>query len=143
MGFKEVRPQRISASSNASNLIRVSFSKPLKSKKFNINIYIGIHIAEKIGLKADEKIKFYIDEDNPRLWLIKKANDGVGYKVIDPKKTKDSSSLRLQMGWDKYTPNEDEISVREVENDIYDGGIRIFANLKGVKNNKLDEIRKY
>ena len=69
MGFKEVKPQRISASSNASNLIRVSFSKQSQSKKFNINIYIGIHIAEKIGLKADDKVKFYIDEDNPRLWF--------------------------------------------------------------------------
>ena len=85
------------------------------------------------------KVYGYSGEDQ----LIKKANDGVGYKVTDPKKTKDSPSLRLQMGWDKYTPNEGEISVREVENDIYDSGIRIFANLNGIKNNNMSETRKY
>lgn len=130
MGFKEVIPQRIRASSNAVNIIRVSFSKMNKTGVYNINIYIGINAAKKIGLKDSDKIKFYIDEDNPRLWLIKKADDEGGYKVIDPKKSKDSVSLRLQMTWKKYIPDEKELSVREVTYDIYDGGIRIFANLK-------------
>lgn len=130
MGFKEVIPQRIRASSNAINIIRVSFSKMNKTGTYNINIYIGVNVAKKIGLKDSDKIKFYIDEDNPRLWLIKKADDGGGYKVIDPKKSKDSVNLRLQMTWKKYIPEEKELSVREVTYDIYDGGIRVFANLK-------------
>lgn len=129
MAFREIRPQRNSSSLNTVNTVRISFPKVKATGKHNLNIYIGMNVAHKLGLKDGDKISFSVDEDNPRIWLIKKAINDVGYKLIDSKKNKDSTNLRLQLTWNEYTPDPQETAVREVKHDMHDGGLRIFAHL--------------
>lgn len=130
MGFREIRPQRNSSSVNRKNTIRVSFPKIKATNKYIMNMYIGINIANKFDFKDGDKISFNVDEDNPRIWLLKKAPDDVGFKLIDSTKGKNCMTLRLQMTWNEYIPESHEISVREVKYDMHLGGLRIFAHLK-------------
>lgn len=129
MGFREIRPQRNSSSANRKNTIRVSFPKIKATNKYNMNMYIGINVAHKLDFRDGDKISFNVDEDNPRIWLLKKAQDDVGFKLIDSTKNKDGATLRLQMTWNEYTPDPHETSVREVKHDMHLGGLRVFAHL--------------
>lgn len=131
MGFKEVKPLRNNSSINREKNVRVSFSKIKATGTFNLNIYIGKTVAQEYGFKSGDKIKFYVDEDNPRIWLLKKSTDGIGYSLIDATKDKEGSVLRLQMGWrDKqFVPKDAERALREVEYGVYEGGLRIFGTL--------------
>lgn len=129
MGFREIRPQRNSSSTNTLNTVRVSFPKVKATGKHNMNMYIGINIAKQLDFKDGDKISVSVDEDNPKIWLLKKSTDGVGYKLIDSTKNKESTNLRMQMTWNEYVPTSQEIPVREVKYDMHAGGLRVFAHL--------------
>lgn len=128
MGFREIRPQRNNSVSNRENTVRVSFSKVSATGKYNLNVYIGGNVAKDYGLKDRDKISFNVDEDNPRIWLLKKATNGVGYTLMDSE-NKSGTVLRLQMGWNEYKPEDREKSVREVKHGMYEGSLRIFGTL--------------
>lgn len=129
MGFREIRPQRNSSSANTLNTVRVSFPKVSATGKHNMNMYIGMNIAKQLDFKDGDKISFSVDEDNHRIWLLKKSTDGVGYKLIDSTKNKEATNLRMQMTWNEYMPTPKEIPVREVKHDMHAGGLRVFAHL--------------
>lgn len=130
MGFREVVPQRNTSKANVSSSIRASFPRTGKDKKSNmLNMYIGIDIAKKFGFKDGDKISFNVDESNPRIWLLLKSEDGIGYTLIDSKKGKGSTNLRMQMTWKEFIPDEKERPIKELKYDIHKGGLRIFANI--------------
>ena len=131
MTFREVVPSRNRAGSDVKDKIRVSFPYIRKDKEKHGNtmiMYLGKDIAGKVGIHGNDKIKFFVDSSNSRIWLIKKAEDDVGYKVMDIERPsgKKSDTLRIQMTWKEFEPNESEIPVKTVKHELYEGGIRIF-----------------
>ncbi|WP_412758318.1 hypothetical protein [Legionella bozemanae] len=132
MSFIELKPSR-NMSKNTRNMVRVSFPIMKRDKAAignSLILYIGKDIASQIGLKGGDKIKFYVDSDNPRLWWVKKSDDGNGYKILDVKRKSGETgdTLRIQMTWKKFKPDESEIAVKTVTHDFYEGGIRIYPS---------------
>ncbi len=121
----------IRARDDTSGKVRVSFPRLKdsggKSSKHTMILYLGKKVAEKIGIHSNDKIKFYIALGEPRIWLLKKSNDDVGYKVLDLKRPsgKASDAYRIQMTWKDFTPDESEIPLRTVPHEIYEGGIKV------------------
>lgn len=129
MGFREILPSRSNSSFNTSDAVRVSFPKMISTGKSNMSMYIGINIAKKLDFKDGDKISFSVDEDDPKIWLLKKALNNVGYKLRGSKQNKTLTNLRLQMIWRQYVPEAQETPVRDVKYDMYAGGLRVFAGL--------------
>ncbi|HAU3911421.1 TPA: hypothetical protein F7082_14930 [Legionella pneumophila] len=127
MALREIRPKRNKSSSNRGSMVRASFSSVKSSGGYNLNLYIGKNVAQSFGFKDGDKISFNIDEDNPRIWVLKKSVDGVGYTLVDGSKNKTGEVLRLQLGWDEYEPDEKERPVREVKHGAGEGGLRIIS----------------
>lgn len=129
MKFREIMPHRKTDiyAANMLDVVRVSFPKIKSSGKHNMNIYIGINIANKFDFKEGDKISFSVEEDNPRIWLLKKATNNVGYKLIGSKTSKNLTSLRLQMTWKEYIPDAQEIPARKVRYDSYSDALIIFS----------------
>jgi hypothetical protein len=46
-------------------------------------MYLGCELCQQ--LQEGDKIKFFIEADNPRIWWIKKAEDDRGYCLCNPK----------------------------------------------------------
>lgn len=133
MKLRELKPARNVTKVNTKDKVRVAFQE-LKQKKtkqhvgYAMLMYIGKDIAQKIGLHGGDRIRFYVDAVNPRIWFVKKSDSGVGYKVRDLKRNggKSSDTLRVQLTWKEFVPTEIERSSRSVNYDLYEGGIRVF-----------------
>lgn len=103
MVFELHRHRRPISSRFASN-IRAFFSKDFdKHNKYYIHIHIGVEIANKIGINENNfKVEFYIDSDNPRLWMIKPANEK---SVFTYKPALFFTNYHLKLAWYKFVPN--------------------------------------
>jgi hypothetical protein len=130
--FREIRPTRNRSRADVSDMVRVSFPQ-LKSEstgqpKHTMILYLGKKVAEKVGIIASDKIKFYVDLDNPRIWLIKKSQNDVGYKLLDLKRLsgKAADAFRFQMTWKEFQPSEADISLHKVDYEIYQDGIKVI-----------------
>jgi len=128
MVFEIYKPEKTRMRSiESKKSIRVAFRCGQKTKKttpWNIHIYVGIEIAQKMGLKEGEKISFYVDRDNPRLWLMKKPTTQTsGYTLSGV-----PNALRTAFKWEKFIPQESEREFKSCKFDIHDGGIRIYGN---------------
>jgi hypothetical protein len=135
MAWKEIKPTRSKNvnSEHVANSVRVSFSKPKgtsKAQTSSLSIYIGINVASKMGIQDGDKINFYIDDENPRKWLIKKSiSKDTGYKISSFKKDESKAAyLKLQMTWriNEIVFNEDDYRIRTTRHDFQDGGILIY-----------------
>ncbi len=129
--FREIRPTRNRSRADVSNMVRVSFPQ-LKgdgkgSPKHTMILYLGKKIAEKVGIHADGKIKFFVDSSNPRVWLIIKSQNDVGYKLLNLKRPsgKEADAFRFQMTWKEFQPTEADIPLHEVKYEIYQDGIKV------------------
>ncbi len=134
MGFEKYKPKRSYSTILSKKIVRVAFRTGQKAKDpskpipITINIDIGLEVAKQIGLLAGKKIDFYVDQDNSRLWLIKKSeNPMYGYTL-----SKSLYSLKLAFTWDKFSPNENDYKFREVKHDLHDGGLRIYGNVENI-----------
>lgn len=129
MAFIEYEPRRTMVSLTSSSDVIINFS--VNKKQRRLIIRIGIDLANKIDIKPGDKVSFSYDDENKRIWLIKKINTINGYKVGGK-----LNALRviLQIAYDEnilFKPEEKEIShTRHVKSEIYEGGIKIDATLE-------------
>ena len=130
--FKELTPIKTMTTEDTSNIVRVSFNTRRNSRKEVIGnaalIYLGKGIAQKIGINEGDRVKLSVDTINPRVWLLQKATNDIGYKVLDVKRpgTQQVKSYRIQLTWREFVPTQDERTTREAKFDHYAGGIRIY-----------------
>lgn len=135
--FREIKPTRNRSRTDVSEKVRISFPQLKGSDdgapKHTMILYLGKKIAEKVGINGSDKIKFFVDSENPRVWLIKKSDTDVGYKVLDLKRPsgKESDVYRIQMTWKEFQPSDAEIPLHEVEYKIYQGGIKVVLEQIG------------
>jgi len=125
MNFEFIEIKPIKTRGNKKRLmgaVRVSFTKPKNKNSindvYNLTIYIGKTIADELKLKAGDRVSIAYGKENQRIWLVKKAMDR-GYKLTDIKVKNDetSSALKFQLTWKVFTPQENEMKMREVEYD--------------------------
>jgi hypothetical protein len=106
------------------DIIRVAF---YYKKYGRLILKIGKNIAAKVGITHKDKISFSYQEDNHKIWLIKKSPLNSGFKpfVGNPEKC---SFYTFQIAWHLFIPNEKEIKTKEVEYKIVGNEIYIFAD---------------
>lgn len=137
--FIEHKPSRSRAafSSNAVNLVRISFKKTKKDTNLEtgglmLTIYLGKNITSKIGLNKESRILFFYDDKETRKWLIKPSQGNNGYKLVDAAGSNNTGSNYLRMQLTFKVPNfkllDTDLTVREVKYEIQDGGIIINAD---------------
>ncbi len=68
MAFKKIIPRSRSSSGD----IRVSFSG---NKTLYANVYLSINLLDKIGWGHNCRAFVYFDDENPKTWMIEKAED--------------------------------------------------------------------
>ena len=131
--FIELRPfrQRDSTSCVSRQQIKVSFPivqhrhDPLRCVHAMV-MYIGIDLCQPLNLQAGDKIKFFIEENNPRIWQIKRAWNDQGYTLCNPKGiNQPSHNVKFQMLWKFFKPPLSEMPTQVVFHEFYDGGICI------------------
>ncbi len=132
--FVEVKSRADYRMANTDTMVRVSFPEYINRNTntvlgSHISVHIGQEVADKLGWKAGDKVKFFVDAENPRIILIKKSFDSVGTTLINPKQADGSSSksLRVNKVWREFTPGEDERQIRKVSFDIFQNGLRLFC----------------
>lgn len=130
MAFIEVIPKRVQQNSYSSSKIRIKFysrnGKINKDIYYRLYIFLGRDIAKKIGIKPRDKISLSYDDKNPRTWLLKKSNGVNGYTLGGKP---DACYFKINLAWSLFKPEESEEDMHYVKNDIYNGGIRIFADV--------------
>ena len=124
--------RRVSSIEHLSSVIRISF-RPTKGKNCspNLVIYIGDNVANRIGVKENDRVIFLVDDTNSRKWLVKKIDSDEGYKVSKTKtKNKKPIFLKFQVTFHKSKINlsEKDFNIRVVKHDLDHGGIVIFAD---------------
>lgn len=130
MAFVEHKPKRmLMKDDEALNSVRVNFkvSKNKSSEKENIiaTFYVGINVAKKIGLKKDDKVSFFYDDEKIRHWMIKKSNSGSGYKLVDSSsEEKETKFLRFQMTWrvEGFEIKTEDFNLRKIKHETTDSG---------------------
>ena len=124
-GFVELEPTRARSSVYMGDKVKISFGKINGME--NLSIYFGKDIAIRAGIKTGDYLQLFENEANPFVWLLKKAIPGKGRKVSDIRKTKAGSEplFRYQSRWSKPVPAGITHTIY-VNNDLYDGGVRIF-----------------
>lgn len=105
MVFELYRSTRNRYSNSRSN-IKAFFEKKNVSEpfyKFILNIQIGKKIADKINITPKDKILFYVDTENPRLFKIRKEDEQFGgtYRI-----TFNSTHFVFKVTWNKFVPEE-------------------------------------
>jgi hypothetical protein len=99
---------------------------PLKTV-YGMVLYIGIEICQQLQLQAGDKIKFFIEEKNPRTWQIKKALDDCGYTLINSSQSKSLNHryLKCQITWRFFNPTPEEIPLHRVSHEVLEDGLLI------------------
>ncbi len=125
MDFTTVKPKKVKTNTNTIKKIRIAFRKLKKSiYKHSLTLYIGKEIADQIGIKPGDKITFSYNPENNKIWLLKKSIDGSGFTLGK----QHECIFILQLTWDLFEPEDENLLIREVKHDIYENGIRIFYN---------------
>jgi hypothetical protein len=132
--FKEVFPSRRGKSSDprlANQQVKISFPI-IRNREDSLHrvhamvMYLGKNLCKPLNVQEGDKIKFFFEKDNPRIWWIKKANDGTGYTLFNPKGADNPTAmLKFQMTWRIFKPDETEITTRVVPHEFYQSGIRV------------------
>ena len=150
MAYKEIFPQNYQSRLNTKAIVRVSFPY-IKVKSVNVKkvvgnsmtMYIGKEVADVINIQGGDRVKFFVDSRNPRIWFIKKSTDGIGYKVAELRRQTDrpAGCVRLHMTWNEFTPEDAEISLRTVKHEISDGGLKITLPNENIGNGQNENKR--
>jgi len=133
MSFVEVKKQREYMRANTANIVRVSFhqhgnKKTGQIKGYNMHLYLGKDIAKRVGIEKGDRIKFYTEESNPKIWFIRKAADHRGYSVVDSQQANGTwtNAFRIVMKWNAFEPTAEEQSLHKISYTEYKDGILIF-----------------
>lgn len=135
MGFIEIKPSKNRIKGDIIEKIRISFSNLKKTKKnkpkYILTIYIGKTIADRLGMKVGEKVSFSHEDTNRRIWLITKSNTDSGFTLCKQSE-KNNDSFKIQLTWPNgiFLPTEEDLCIRSVEHDFFNGGVRIYALIK-------------
>jgi hypothetical protein len=126
MNFIKLKNKKGVRSHVSPDQVRFTFKK-IKRKERNywwymLIIYLGKNKAEEVGIKAGDKVGFFYEEENPRVWLLKKSTDDSGHKV-GKKSNQNSPYFIIQIVWNLSIPNKEELLIREVKTKPYQGGI--------------------
>lgn len=110
----EIHRQKRPRFNNLTFEIKGYFLKDTKkNNKYYLHLQIGKEIAHKIGINENDfRIEFYIDSDNPRLWMIKPANDA---SLFTYKPSLFFSNYHLKLVWHRFVP-----SKRDMQKHIVD-----------------------
>ena len=133
MAWEKVVPHGVGRRNleNTERVVRASFSKNFKNNVGNrlppsLRIYIGINIATTLYLTTQDSLDFFVDEENPKRWLLKKAKSGCGscFRIKEPT-DKYHSSLSIQLTWfnKKWIPTSEDYGVRNISHKFEEGGI--------------------
>jgi len=136
MNFKEIVPTRVRSGIYMGDKVKIGF--PIIQQRQQLVIFFGRDVAEKIGVVDGSKLKLFIEESNPLIWLLKKGDESRGWKIVDLKKTKSKAEplYKMQLAWNQPVPQgfEDK-EYKFVTHDVYDSGIRLYLP-------KADKIEK-
>jgi hypothetical protein len=123
MNFIRINPTKNRPSSTRSRQsIRAVFSQ-IKGKSpnaYNLILYIGKEIAEKLNAKAGDKIAVSYDQENNRRLLIEKADEG--YTLTKVSNKDNAPAFRIMLQWQIFTPEEKDFQLREVLLEKHDNG---------------------
>jgi len=133
--FVELKPTRqkltVSDLHLARQQIKVGF-QPLRYPKnplktvYGMVMYVGMDICQQLQLQAGDKIKFFIEKQNPRIWQIKKAWDDLGYTLFNPNRNiRSSCYLKCQITWEFFEPLPSEKPLHKVSHEFCEEGLLI------------------
>lgn len=133
--FVELKPtcQRLSVPDLdlARQQIKVGFQQlqypknPLKTV-YGMVMYIGFDICHPLHLQAGDKIRFFIEKQNPRIWQIKKALDDQGYTLLNSHRNKANSRyLKCQITWQFFDPLPSERQLHPVSHEFFEDCVLI------------------
>ena len=121
--FREIQPVKGRRPlKNAAEIIRVYFSY-LNEHRSGLVIYIGKQILSRLAIAENARIRFFVDEDNPRYWLITPADDTQGYQLIRASR----DCVKCQLTWHIDVPQEWERKTRRVDFQFCPEGVKINA----------------
>jgi len=128
MALIELKAKR-SVTNTTKEKVRIAFPIIRDKNKNPIShlliVSIGKNVANEIGAKQGDKVKFFYEEDNLNIWVIKKSLDQYGFKLTGNPK---SNAYKIQLTAKLFIPNNDEILTHDVKHDLHQGGIRIFRD---------------
>lgn len=127
MAFIEIKKRRKGRHSLSEKEVKFRFFK-IKKNKYILFVYIGKEILDQMSCNIDDRTKFFIDESNPRLWLIKKSNNEEGFKIgkANSKSTNGRGFICIT-GLDPYIhlPSEQEMIIQSANYEISKDGLII------------------
>lgn len=109
-----------------SKVIRATFRHRKNINSYMLNFSIGEEVYKKANLTAGDKIRMFVDDENPRLWCLKKSDLNFGYTLGH---RKGSRGLSFTIGWPYYVPEETERNVRNIPYTITDHGLELDGSL--------------
>lgn len=119
--FRELRPGRgRSPLKNIPDIIRVCFSYEGEGRS-GLVIYIGKQILKNLAIADNARVRFFVDDEYPRRWLITKSEDIQGYQLTQVS----SSCVKCQITWRVDIPHERERKIRRVDFQLSAEGIQI------------------
>jgi hypothetical protein len=122
MAFITVTPRKLMCLPMGT--VKISFCKT--RYKPTVIIRIPKDLCDKVGMLNGDRVHFSYDEDDKRIWLIKKTKELMSYK-ISVNKSSGKRFLGIQLTWDNtlFEPDESEYKIHYVNANIEQGGIRI------------------
>lgn|GEM_PF-4726535 len=127
MAFVKIYPSKNRPSTTrAKQVVRAIFAK-IKRKTvkegYNLIVYIGKEVADKIGAVAGDKIAISYDEQNNRRLLLEKSNTGYTLTKISGK---EAAVYKVMLQWGIFTPKEEDFSLKELKIEFTDKGVIVL-----------------
>lgn len=113
--------------------IRISISKVSENENGNLSshmiIIIGKNICDHIGINDGDIIKFFQNESDEKNFLIKKSDDGIGYKTSKYPNRISGNSMKIQIRIKTFN-NIDNIELYKglfpVNHEFFDDGVLFY-----------------
>lgn len=123
--FKELRPRHTRGSVYLGDKVKVNFYKKEIDSKPKLSILIGKDVAKRLGVKAKDRLKFYLNEENPNMWQLKKIEedslDTIGFSVAEA-----GSMFKIQVAWNFPIPEKCDKGTVYCAHTFLEGGLRIY-----------------
>ena len=110
---------------NIPDIIRVCFSYWGEGKS-GLVIYIGKQILKHLAIGENAKIRFFVDDDHPRRWVILPSGGAQGYQLGRASQ----GCVKCQIMWRVDIPHEWERKTRRVDFQLTTNGIQINAEFQ-------------
>jgi hypothetical protein len=133
--FVELKPTRQRLSLPGLHLARQQIKVSFQRLRYDENtlktayamvMYIGMGLCQPLQLQARDKIKFFLEENDDRIWQIKKAWDDQGYTLFNPHQNKAVSRyLKFQMVWRFFDPTPSYLRLQRVSHELCEEGLLI------------------